>query len=84
MKHFEDVQTGGYFQYMYRFILSISLIISCCAVSLGEAPDVRFAAGKSALNLPLKIFNNHVYLQVSVNADRAPQLKAGVRLLIDK
>ena len=67
MKHFEDVQTGGYFQYMYRFILSISLVISCCAVSLGEAPDVRFASGNSALNLPLKIYNNHVYLQVSVN-----------------
>jgi hypothetical protein len=67
MKHFEDVQTGGYFQYMYRFILSISLVISCCAVSLGETPDVRFASGKSALNLPLRIYNNHVYLQVSVN-----------------
>jgi hypothetical protein len=67
MKHFEDVQSGGYFQYMYRFILSISLIISCCAVSLGEAPHVRFASGKSALNLPLRIYNNHVYLQVSVN-----------------
>jgi hypothetical protein len=67
MKHFEDVQIGGYFQYMYRFILSISLIISCCAVSFGETPDVRFASGKSALNLPLRIYNNHVYLQVSVN-----------------
>src|SRR6266404_2179829 len=54
-------------QNVNRFILSISLIISCCAVSLGGAPDVRFASGKSALNLPLKIFNNHVYLQVSVN-----------------
>ena len=67
MKHFEDVQTGGYFQYMYRFILSISLVISCCAVSLAGAPSVRFASGKSALKLPLKISNNHVYLQVSVN-----------------
>jgi hypothetical protein len=28
---------------------------------------VRFASGKSALNIPIKIFNNHVYLQVSVN-----------------
>jgi predicted aspartyl protease len=40
---------------------------SCCAVSLGSAPDVRFASGKSALNIPFKIFNNHVYFQVSVN-----------------
>jgi hypothetical protein len=55
------------FQYMNRFILSICLIISCCAVSLAGAPEVRFASGKSALNLPIKIFNNHVYLQVSVN-----------------
>ena len=55
------------FQYVNRFILSVSLIISCCAVSLGGAPEVRFASGKSALNIPIKIFNNHVYLQVSVN-----------------
>jgi hypothetical protein len=55
------------YQYVNRFILSVSLIIGCCAVSLGGAPDVRFASGKSALNIPIKIFNNHVYLQVSVN-----------------
>ena len=67
MKQVENVQTGCYFQYVHRVILSISLIISCCAVSLGGAPDVRFASGKSALNIPLRIFNNHVYLQVSVN-----------------
>ncbi len=60
-------QPDASYQNVNRFILSISLIISCCAVSLGGAPDVRFASGKSALNLPLKIFNNHVYLQVSVN-----------------
>jgi hypothetical protein len=50
-----------------RFIISISLIISCCAVSSGRARDVRFASGKSALNIPIRIFNNHIYLQVSVN-----------------
>ena len=55
------------YQYVNRIILSVSLIIGCCAVSLGGAPDVRFASGKSALNIPIKIFNNHVYLQVSVN-----------------
>jgi hypothetical protein len=67
MKQVENVQTGCYFQNVHRVILSISLIISCCAVSLGGAPDVRFASGKSALNIPLRIFNNHVYLQVSLN-----------------
>jgi hypothetical protein len=67
MKQVENVQTGCYFQSVNRFILSISLVISCCAVSLGSAPDVRFASGKSALNIPFKIFNNHVYFQVSVN-----------------
>ena len=55
------------YQYVNRFILSISLIISCCAVSSARAPDVRFTSGKSALNIPIKIFNNHVYLAVSVN-----------------
>jgi len=61
-------QPDASYQNVKRFILSISLIISCCAVSLGGAPDVRFASGKSALNIPFRIFNNHVYLQVSVNA----------------
>src|SRR5258705_9828050 len=60
-------QLDASFQYVNRFILSISLIISCCAVSLGGAPDVRFTSGKSALNIPLRIFNNHVYLLVSLN-----------------
>ena len=67
MKQVENVQTGCYFRNVNRFILSISLIISCCAVSLGGAPDVRFASGSSALNIPFKIFNNHIYLQISVN-----------------
>lgn len=55
------------FQPMNRLILSIFLIVSCCAVSLAGAPEVRFASGNSALNLPFKIFNNHIYLQVRVN-----------------
>ncbi len=67
MKLVENVETGCSFHYVNRFILSISIIISCSAVSLGGAPDVRFASGKSALNIPFRIFNNHVYLHVSVN-----------------
>src|SRR5258705_4471236 len=60
-------QLDASFQYVNRFILSISLIISCCAVSLGRAPDVRFTSGYSTFNIPLRIFNNHVYLLVSLN-----------------
>ena len=58
------------FRFVKRFSISIALIISCCAVSLGDVPDVRFASGRSALNIPFKIFNNHVYLHVSVNNTR--------------
>lgn len=53
------------FQFMNRFILSSLLIIAFSAIALGS--DVRFAAGGSALNLPFKLLNNHIYLQVSVN-----------------
>ncbi len=67
MKQVENSKLDATFEYVNRFILSISLIISCCAVSLAGAPDVRFASGKSALNLPFKIVDNHIYLQVSVN-----------------
>lgn len=65
------VETRCYFQYVHRFVICVSLIISCCAVSLGAAAEVSFASGKSALNLPIKIFNNHIYLQVSVNNSEA-------------
>lgn len=52
---------------MKRLIVSSALIITFAAVSLGKAADVRFASGKSALNIPFKLLNNHIYLHVSVN-----------------
>ena len=55
------------FQFVNRFIISSALIFSCCTLSLGSVPDVRFGSGRSALNIPFRIFNNHIYLQVSVN-----------------
>jgi Aspartyl protease len=56
---------------MNRFILSVSLVIICCAVSLAGESEVRFASGKSALNIPFRIFNNHIYLAVSVNNSKS-------------
>ena len=52
---------------MKKLIVSGALIITFAAISLANVPDVRFASGKSALNIPFKILNNHIYLQVSVN-----------------
>ncbi|HKU74264.1 MAG TPA: pepsin/retropepsin-like aspartic protease family protein [Pyrinomonadaceae bacterium] len=49
---------------MKRFILSSVLIIAFAAVSFA---DVRFTSGKSVSNIPFKLLNNHIYLQVSVN-----------------
>lgn len=52
---------------MKRLIVASVLVIAFAAVSLGKPSDVRFALGKSALNIPFKLLNNHIYLQVSVN-----------------
>ena len=37
------------------------------AVLIASGADVKFAKGNSALNIPFRLFNNHIYLQVSVN-----------------
>src|SRR5262245_49401151 len=52
---------------MNRFIVSTILIIAFTASAAESVPPARLASGKSALNVPFKIFNNHIYLQVSVN-----------------
>jgi len=52
---------------LVRLIVCSALIITFAAISFGNVPDVRFASGRSALNIPFKIFNNHIYLQVRVN-----------------
>jgi len=50
-----------------RFIFSAILTVSLGAASSAAASDVRFTAGRSALTIPFKLFNNHIYLRVSVN-----------------
>jgi hypothetical protein len=52
---------------MNRLLACSALILALAATTLGNVPDVRFATGKSALNIPFKIFNNHIYLHVRVN-----------------
>lgn len=47
-----------------RFITSVILIIGFASLSMA---DVRFASGKSALKIPFKSYNNHIYLRVGVN-----------------
>ena len=49
-----------------RFILYAVLTINLCAVS-SAASDVRFTSGHSALKIPFKLYNNHIYLHVAVN-----------------
>ena len=34
------------------------------------AQDVRFSSGNSALKIPFELYNNHIYLQVSVNGSK--------------
>ena len=55
------------FNLVNRLIVTGALIIACAAVSLANVADVRFTSGSSALNIPFKIVNNHIYLEVSIN-----------------
>ncbi len=50
-----------------RFILSAVLTFSLGAASSAAASDVRFTSGRSALKIPFRLFNNHIYLRVIVN-----------------
>ena len=50
-----------------RLVVSSVVVITFAAASLANAPDVRFTSGKSALNIPFKLVNNHIYLHVRVN-----------------
>ncbi|HVG38137.1 MAG TPA: pepsin/retropepsin-like aspartic protease family protein [Pyrinomonadaceae bacterium] len=54
-----------------RFILSAIFTISLGAASSAAASDVRFTSGRSALKIPFRLHNNHIYLRVVVN-DSAP------------
>ncbi|HEV7643362.1 MAG TPA: aspartyl protease family protein [Pyrinomonadaceae bacterium] len=50
-----------------RFVLYAILIVNLGAASTAAASDVRFTSGSSALKIPFKLFNNHIYLHVAVN-----------------
>lgn len=50
-----------------RFVLSAILTVSLGAASSAAASDVRFTSGRSALKIPFRLFNNHIYLHVVVN-----------------
>jgi len=51
-----------------RFVLSTVLTISLGAASSVAASDVRFTSGQSALKIPFRLFNNHIYVRISVNS----------------
>lgn len=50
-----------------RFIVSAILTFSLGAASSAAASDVRFTSGPSALEIPFRLYNNHIYLHVAVN-----------------
>lgn len=50
-----------------RFILSAVLTLGLGAASAAAASDVRFTSGRSALKIPFRLYNNHIYLRVAVN-----------------
>lgn len=50
-----------------RLVLSAILAVSLGAASSAAASDVRFTSGRSALKIPFRLFNNHIYLRVVVN-----------------
>ena len=51
--------------------LMILCILMTCFHSVNAlAGDIRFASGNSALKIPFELYNNHIYLQVSVNGSK--------------
>jgi Aspartyl protease len=50
-----------------RLILFAILTVSSGSASSATAPDVRFTSGRSALKIPFRLYNNHIYLPVAVN-----------------
>ena len=49
---------------LFNFLAAVILILGSAVVSMA---DVRFASGSSALKIPFKLWNNHIYVQTSVN-----------------
>lgn len=48
----------------FRFSAIVFLLSASAVVSMA---DVRFASGSSALKIPFKLWNNHIYIRTSVN-----------------
>ncbi len=44
-----------------------ALVILATGFTAITKADVRFVSGRSALKIPFKLYNNHIYLQVGVN-----------------
>ncbi len=54
-------------RYSTHLVISIIFIVSLNVMNSAAASEVRFKSGRSALKIPFKLFNNHIYLRVSVN-----------------
>lgn len=63
--------------------LGALLCLVCCPSAFCD--DARFSSGKSALAIPFKLENNHIYIRVSVNGSRPLSfiLDTGARSIID-
>jgi hypothetical protein len=60
-------QLGISSQYWIRFVLYTILIVNLGAASTAAASDAHFTSGRSALKIPFRLYNNHIYLHVAVN-----------------
>ena len=54
--------------------IALSLLLFCILMTSFDkdalANDIRFTSGDSALKIPFELYNNHIYLQVSVNGSK--------------
>lgn len=52
--------------------VALSLLLFCILMTGRHAlaSDIRFDSGDSALKIPFELYNNHIYLQVSVNGSK--------------
>lgn len=60
-------QRGLSSRFWIRVVLYAVLTVTIGAASSALASDVRFTSGRSALKIPFRLYNNHIYLHVSVN-----------------
>jgi hypothetical protein len=60
-------QLGISSRFWIQFVLYAIFTVSLGVASSAVASDVRFTSGRSALKIPFKFHNNHIYVRVSVN-----------------